>query len=104
MCLRCHVEECGFNFPGTFVEVIEAAEMGSWQRSMWLAVIRWFEEIERGNRSECMACDRVFTATDRPVSLLCIASPTARHLFITGVCTDAFPWSTVSNSRRTSVA
>lgn len=91
MCLKCLVKECGSDFPGTFVELIEPADMDNWPRSMWLAVIRWFEEIERGNRSECLACDRVFTPADRPVSLLCIAPPTARHLFITGVCAKCLP-------------
>lgn len=65
--------------------------MDNWPRSMWLAVIRWFEAIERGDRPECLACDHVFTPADRPVSLLCIAPPTARHLFITGVCAECFP-------------
>lgn len=91
MCIRCHVNECGSDFPGTFVELIEASDMESWPRSVWLAVIRWFEEIDRGNPSECLACDRVFTPADRPVSLLCISPPTAHHLFITGVCAECFP-------------
>jgi hypothetical protein len=91
MCLRCYVKECASDFPGTFVGLIEAEDMDKWPRSMWLAVIRWFEEIERGSRPECLACDHVFTLADRPVSLLCIAPPTARHLFITGVCSECFP-------------
>lgn len=90
MCLTCYVKECASDFPGTFVGLVEAADMDKWPRSMWLAVIRWLEEIERGNRSECLACDHVFTSVDRPVSLLCIIPPNASHLFITGVCAECF--------------
>lgn len=90
MCLRCYVKECASDFPETFVGLIEAADMDNWPRSMWLAVIRWLEEIERGNRSECLACDHVFTPMDRPVSMLCVLPPNACRLFITGVCAECF--------------
>ena len=91
MCLRCSVKKCAPDFPGTFVDLLEPADLDECPRSFWLAAIRWFEEIERGERPECLACDNVFTPPDRPASLLCIVPPTSRHLFITGVCADCFP-------------
>ena len=90
MCLKCKVKECPPDFGETLVEILEPDDLKDCPHFLGHAVLAWLSQLEH-TMPECMSCTASFAPDKGAAALVCVVPPTARHVFITGVCGDCFP-------------
>ena len=92
MCLKCKLRESAPDFGETLVEILEPGDLSDYPQFFGRAVLAWLSDLEHSRQGpECMSCKHTFTPEEGAAALVCVVPPTARHLFITGVCAECFP-------------